>query len=166
MVPIRMRIFLPSCPPKCENRFSRMTPTATSEITPDLIREHGLTPEECEKVKQLLGGREPTLTELGIFSVMWSEHCSQSSVVRRAVPGGSYGSGWHSARHLHHGRTAGSSHGLSAIWVDYSFISGRGRPLPTSRNSQESFHSRRCSQRYRFLWQLLRRTESRRRNQV
>jgi phosphoribosylformylglycinamidine synthase subunit PurL len=79
MVPIRMRIFLPSCPPKCENRFSRMTPTATSEITPDLIREHGLTPEECEKVKQLLGGREPTLTELGIFSVMWSEHCSYKS---------------------------------------------------------------------------------------
>jgi phosphoribosylformylglycinamidine synthase subunit PurL len=56
-----------------------MTPTATSEITPDLIREHGLTPEECEKVKQLLGGREPTLTELGIFSVMWSEHCSYKS---------------------------------------------------------------------------------------
>ena len=48
-------------------------------ITPDLIREHGLTPDEYEKVKQLLGGREPTLTELGIFSVMWSEHCSYKS---------------------------------------------------------------------------------------
>ena len=55
-------------------------PTATiSPITPELIREHGLTPDEYEKVKQLLGGREPTLTELGIFSVMWSEHCSYKS---------------------------------------------------------------------------------------
>ena len=53
--------------------------TATSAITPELIREHGLTPEEYEKIKQLLGGREPTITELGIFSVMWSEHCSYKS---------------------------------------------------------------------------------------
>jgi len=56
-----------------------MSPAASAEINPDLIREHGLTPEEYEKVKQLLGGREPTLTELGIFSVMWSEHCSYKS---------------------------------------------------------------------------------------
>ena len=56
-----------------------MTPTASAEITPELIREHGLTPDEYEKVKELLGGREPTLTELGIFSVMWSEHCSYKS---------------------------------------------------------------------------------------
>ncbi|MBZ5721417.1 MAG: phosphoribosylformylglycinamidine synthase subunit PurL [Acidobacteriia bacterium] len=48
-------------------------------ITPEVVQEHGLTPEEYEKVKQLLGGREPTLTELGIFSVMWSEHCSYKS---------------------------------------------------------------------------------------
>jgi phosphoribosylformylglycinamidine synthase len=44
-----------------------------------MIRQHGLTPDEYEKIKQLLGGREPTLTELGIFSVMWSEHCSYKS---------------------------------------------------------------------------------------
>ncbi len=56
-----------------------MTPTATISITPEMIREHGLTPEEFEKIKQLLGGREPSLTELGIFSVMWSEHCSYKS---------------------------------------------------------------------------------------
>jgi phosphoribosylformylglycinamidine synthase II len=56
-----------------------MTPTATTEITPDLIREHGLTSQEYEEMKRLLGGREPTLTELGIFSVMWSEHCSYKS---------------------------------------------------------------------------------------
>ena len=48
-------------------------------VTPETIREHGLTPEEFEKIKQLLGGREPTRTELGIFSVMWSEHCSYKS---------------------------------------------------------------------------------------
>jgi phosphoribosylformylglycinamidine synthase II len=56
-----------------------MPTSPTLAITPELIREHGLTPEEYEKVKQLLGGREPTLTELGIFSVMWSEHCSYKS---------------------------------------------------------------------------------------
>jgi phosphoribosylformylglycinamidine synthase len=44
-----------------------------------MIRQHGLTPDEYEKIKQLLGEREPTLTELGIFSVMWSEHCSYKS---------------------------------------------------------------------------------------
>jgi phosphoribosylformylglycinamidine synthase subunit PurL len=53
-----------------------MTTSQTLALTPQLIREHGLTPEEFEKIKQLLGGRAPTITELGIFSVMWSEHCS------------------------------------------------------------------------------------------
>src|SRR4029079_13440759 len=56
-----------------------MTASATSAITPEIIRQHGLTPEEYEKIKQLLGGREPSVTELGIFSVMWSEHCSYKS---------------------------------------------------------------------------------------
>ncbi|HWY59111.1 MAG TPA: phosphoribosylformylglycinamidine synthase subunit PurL [Terriglobales bacterium] len=56
-----------------------MTTVPTLAITPEIVREHGLTPEEYEKVKQLLGGREPTITELGIFSVMWSEHCSYKS---------------------------------------------------------------------------------------
>ncbi|HZQ23053.1 MAG TPA: phosphoribosylformylglycinamidine synthase subunit PurL [Terriglobales bacterium] len=55
-----------------------MTSPAIPAITPDVIREHGLTPEEYEKVKRLLG-REPSITELGIFSVMWSEHCSYKS---------------------------------------------------------------------------------------
>jgi phosphoribosylformylglycinamidine synthase len=44
-------------------------------ITPELVRKHNLTPEEYEKLKAILG-REPSYTELGIFSVMWSEHCS------------------------------------------------------------------------------------------
>src|SRR5438128_12620314 len=45
------------------------------EITPQLIAKHGLTGEEYERIKSILG-REPNFTELGIFSVMWSEHCS------------------------------------------------------------------------------------------
>ncbi|HWX94708.1 MAG TPA: phosphoribosylformylglycinamidine synthase subunit PurL [Terriglobales bacterium] len=56
-----------------------MTRPPNPAITPELIREHGLTPEEYAKIQQLLGGRVPTLTELGIFSVMWSEHCSYKS---------------------------------------------------------------------------------------
>jgi phosphoribosylformylglycinamidine synthase len=45
-------------------------------ITPELVAKHNLTPEEYAHAKQILGGREPSYTELGIFSVMWSEHCS------------------------------------------------------------------------------------------
>ncbi len=56
-----------------------MTASSTLTISPKVIREHGLTVEEYAKLQQLLGGREPTLTELGIFSVMWSEHCSYKS---------------------------------------------------------------------------------------
>ncbi len=51
----------------------------TSAFSPETLRQHGLTLDEYEKIKQLLGQREPTLTELGIFSVMWSEHCSYKS---------------------------------------------------------------------------------------
>ena len=47
-------------------------------ITPDLIAQHQLTPAEYEKIVTILG-REPSYTELGIFSVMWSEHCSYKS---------------------------------------------------------------------------------------
>ena len=47
-------------------------------ITPEVISAHNLTPEEFERIKTLLG-REPNLVELGIFSVMWSEHCSYKS---------------------------------------------------------------------------------------
>src|SRR5262245_55462741 len=44
-------------------------------ITPKLVKEHGLSPEEYERIRAILG-RDPNYTELGIFSVMWSEHCS------------------------------------------------------------------------------------------
>jgi phosphoribosylformylglycinamidine synthase subunit PurL len=50
----------------------------TTSITPEVIAAHQLTSSEYEKILSLLG-REPTLTELGIFSVMWSEHCSYKS---------------------------------------------------------------------------------------
>ena len=53
--------------------------TAALDITPQVLRDHGLTSEEYERIKSLIGGREPSLTELGIFSVMWSEHCSYKS---------------------------------------------------------------------------------------
>src|SRR4028119_1151245 len=47
-------------------------------ITPQIVADHGLSQEEYERVLHALG-REPNLTELGIFSVMWSEHCSYKS---------------------------------------------------------------------------------------
>lgn len=54
--------------------------TAFTEIkvTPEIAAEHGLTADEYTRVKQILG-RDPNITELGIFSVMWSEHCSYKS---------------------------------------------------------------------------------------
>src|ERR1041385_6172512 len=55
-----------------------MPTTHASAITPEVIKDHGITPEEYERIKASLG-REPSLTELGIFSVMWSEHCSYKS---------------------------------------------------------------------------------------
>jgi len=54
------------------------SPETAQGITPDLIQEHGLSAEEYQRILKWLG-REPTLTELGIFSVMWSEHCSYKS---------------------------------------------------------------------------------------
>jgi phosphoribosylformylglycinamidine synthase subunit PurL len=47
-------------------------------ITPELVAEHGLKPDEYRRILDLIG-REPTLTELGIFSAMWNEHCSYKS---------------------------------------------------------------------------------------
>ncbi|HEY9568369.1 MAG TPA: AIR synthase related protein, partial [Thalassobaculum sp.] len=50
-------------------------------ITPELVAEHGLSEDEYQVLLGIMG-REPTLTELGIFSVMWSEHCSYKSSKR------------------------------------------------------------------------------------
>ena len=49
-----------------------------TDITPEIVKEHGLTAEEYDRVKEHMG-REPNLVELGVFSVMWSEHCSYKS---------------------------------------------------------------------------------------
>ncbi len=56
-------------------KVSQISPPA---ITLEVIAEHGMTPDEYQKILQALG-RTPTLTELGIYSVMWSEHCSYKS---------------------------------------------------------------------------------------
>ena len=56
-------------------------------ITPELVAEHGLKPDEYQRILDLIG-REPSLTELGIFSAMWNEHCSykSSKVHLRTLP--------------------------------------------------------------------------------
>ena len=48
------------------------------KVTPQIAAEHGLTPDEYARIQKILG-RDPNFTELGIFSVMWSEHCSYKS---------------------------------------------------------------------------------------
>jgi len=48
------------------------------QITPQIVAEHGLAPDEYERLLKIMG-REPTMVELGIFSAMWSEHCSYKS---------------------------------------------------------------------------------------
>lgn len=58
--------------------MSKLTNMDTAEITPQMVKEHGLSPEEYDVIVQRLN-RPPNYTELGIFSVMWSEHCSYKS---------------------------------------------------------------------------------------
>ncbi len=57
------------------------------QITPDLIAAHGLKPDEYQRILEIIG-REPSFTELGIFSAMWNEHCSYKSSKRwlRTLP--------------------------------------------------------------------------------
>ncbi|MFG1395704.1 phosphoribosylformylglycinamidine synthase subunit PurL [Roseixanthobacter pseudopolyaromaticivorans] len=59
----------------------------TPRITPELVAEHGLKPDEYQRFVELIG-REPTITELGIVSAMWNEHCSykSSKVWLRTLP--------------------------------------------------------------------------------
>jgi len=65
----------------CPNR-SNLTKMATApteiKVTPEIAAEHGVTAEEYARIQKILG-RDPNITELGIFSVMWSEHCSYKS---------------------------------------------------------------------------------------
>lgn len=60
--------------PQLEFEFPT-APVVAAEITPQVVADHGLSPDEFQRIRRILG-REPNLTELGIFSVMWSEHCS------------------------------------------------------------------------------------------
>src|SRR5688572_1209939 len=57
------------------------------QITPELVAEHGLSEEEYERILEILG-REPTYTELGVFSALWSEHCGykNSKPLLRQLP--------------------------------------------------------------------------------
>ena len=62
-----------------------MDSKARPAITPAIVAEHGLKPDEYQRLLEILG-REPSLTELGIFSVMWSEHCSYKSCLLYTSP--------------------------------------------------------------------------------
>src|SRR5262249_26046830 len=69
-------------PPRQRNRpqdvrVGRLGP-GSALITPELIAEHNLSEEEYSRIVSILG-REPNIVELGIFSAMWSEHCSYKS---------------------------------------------------------------------------------------
>src|SRR5437764_2788364 len=65
----------------------KMRPAGALKVTPALIAAHGLTPEEYQRIRKLIG-RTPSFTELGIFSAMWNEHCSykSSKVHLRTLP--------------------------------------------------------------------------------
>src|SRR6202167_5491886 len=71
-------------PATCDNGLTRMKPESLSvdleslSLTPELLAQHSITPEEYQRIVTALG-RPPGLTELGIYSVMWSEHCSYKS---------------------------------------------------------------------------------------
>src|ERR1700745_836388 len=56
-----------------------------AKISPALVAAHGLTPEEYQRILALVG-REPSITELGIFSAMWKEHCSYKSSTTHRRP--------------------------------------------------------------------------------
>ena len=66
--------------PRTEGRLEAGATMIDTEIrvTPEIAAEHGLTADEYARVRKILG-RDPNITELGIFSVMWSEHCSYKS---------------------------------------------------------------------------------------
>jgi len=65
-------------PPTPPTPSTQSVVDAEIKMTPHLASEHGLTPDEYARIQKILG-RDPTITELGVFSVMWSEHCSYKS---------------------------------------------------------------------------------------
>src|SRR3984893_1717564 len=64
--------------PQPESADGRRMIATEIKVTPQVAAEHGLTPDEYARIQKILG-RDPNFTELGIFSVMWSEHCSYKS---------------------------------------------------------------------------------------
>ena len=66
------------CPYRRRPGFTQNMLDTEIQVTPELAAEHGLTAEEYARIQKILG-RNPNFTELGIFSVMWSEHCSYKS---------------------------------------------------------------------------------------
>src|SRR5579872_5603516 len=76
--PLRGNPPLPRVRPLSHAAHMPSTLPTKINVTPELVAEHGLTPEEYARIRKILG-REPNFTELGIFSVMWSEHCSYKS---------------------------------------------------------------------------------------
>src|SRR3979409_215900 len=75
--PDMMRV-LPACGMSSAGLADKHMLETEIRFTPELAAEHGLTAEEYARIQKILG-REPNFTELGIFSVMWSEHCSYKS---------------------------------------------------------------------------------------
>src|SRR5438477_8531192 len=77
---------IPANPP-CSHATMKATVMTTASsavvpepvaVTPELLAQHSITPDEYDRILKALG-RTPSLTELGIYSVMWSEHCSYKS---------------------------------------------------------------------------------------
>ncbi|HUD21461.1 MAG TPA: phosphoribosylformylglycinamidine synthase subunit PurL [Acidobacteriaceae bacterium] len=69
---------MPSLPADSALEITARTVPTPAQITPALLKTHSITPDEYASIQQKMG-RTPSLTELGIFSVMWSEHCSYKS---------------------------------------------------------------------------------------
>ena len=68
----------PARQPPRRGHDSQEAAKAVAQITPALVAAHGLKPDEYDRLRELIG-RAPSLTELGIFSAMWNEHCSYKS---------------------------------------------------------------------------------------
>src|SRR5262245_65048257 len=60
------------------SKTTRSSAARSPKITPAVVAAHGLSPQEYQRIHQLIG-RAPSFTELGIFSAMWNEHCSYKS---------------------------------------------------------------------------------------
>ena len=169
--------------------------TESNEITPELIAEHGLSDEEYQRILAILG-RAPNLLELGIFSVMWSEHCSYKSSrhwLRRLPteapwvicgPGENAGvvdigdgmaAVFKIESHNHPSFIEpyqGAATGVGGILRDVFTMGARPVALlnslrfGASRASQDPLSGRRRGRRHRRLRQLRRRADGRRRDHV